>query len=460
MKLGRREHFDSVGAEILQRILRVLRILLLVPITLLTFPIGCLLRALAFIGTPTITYQRFQAEDLSQLPVTQFTLLTQNLGMIPVVSEVNALAKPIDRCPNLRDFLHKYSADVIVFQEAFDESARQFLVDEFHYTHPYILSRVGPRFHILNSGLFVLSKYPIHLPFFRSYGIPRTVDRCANKGVVLFAVSLCTPEPGQPAPCIVIGSTHNQSEGHPGVRSRQYEMITEFMHSYIATIQTHHAHELRVIGAIFAGDFNFGPLRSSLRDTRFPFLRENVEWEANKSFLDHYHNFFYEQTPEGALRLDCRQHILQYGESLRTQGQRMDAFAALNELRRYISTRSDISVNHLLRLRFDFATEQDEPTLDEIIAQSEPESPMPGEATISFSDALHRLTLLDLLPGTSIKPDFSDGDARDPVANTDIDHILVWKYLNGIVSGRHVILTGSDRFTDHCGKLGVFRLQV
>jgi hypothetical protein len=80
----------------------------------------------------------------------------------------------------------------------------------------------------------------------------------------VFVLLMRSPYDSRAPQCIVVGTTHNQSENHPEERATQYAMIVEFMQNYIATLQADHTHELRVVGAVFAGDFNFGPLRGSI----------------------------------------------------------------------------------------------------------------------------------------------------------------------------------------------------
>lgn len=99
----------------------------------------------------------------------------------------------------------------------------------------------------VDSGLYILSRFPVLATKTRAFGVDVCAgwDCYANKGVQFARIQL----PGLPVPLDVYNTHMQASRDHDGVRSRQVELIAEFVRE---------THDPRY-PILFAGDFNFRP---------------------------------------------------------------------------------------------------------------------------------------------------------------------------------------------------------
>jgi endonuclease/exonuclease/phosphatase family metal-dependent hydrolase len=130
-------------------------------------------------------------------------ILSWNIYMIP---------KPIlwtnqfDRAEVIGDILAGEDQDVIFFQEAFSAGARKRIWNRLKETHPYESGTFKKKkfLTVLNSGLWVVSKYPItvldHIYFEKSMH----TDKFATKGSLMVEVQL-------PDRKVQIAGTHTQA---------------------------------------------------------------------------------------------------------------------------------------------------------------------------------------------------------------------------------------------------------
>ena len=84
--------------------------------------------------------------------------------------------------------------DVIVFEEAWDRNIRKTLKEKLHENYPYALDPIPNKTHgkPFNSGLLVLSKYPITATSFVNYQDYQSLvdaDALTNKGALYFKIN-------------------------------------------------------------------------------------------------------------------------------------------------------------------------------------------------------------------------------------------------------------------------------
>ncbi len=138
----------------------------------------------------------------------------------------------------------KDKPDIVLLQEGFDGATDDLLSAAgfpFMYKGPETNSILGA-----SSGLYILSRYPIHAEAKRAFGsvLCSSWDCLANKGVEFVEITV----PGLPRP-LEIFNTHMQSGLDDGVRQGQSKILVDFF-------KAHHREGNPVI---FAGDFNFRP---------------------------------------------------------------------------------------------------------------------------------------------------------------------------------------------------------
>jgi endonuclease/exonuclease/phosphatase family metal-dependent hydrolase len=174
-------------------------------------------------------------------------ILSWNIYMIP---------KPIlwtsqfDRAEVIGDLLTQEDHDVIFFQEAFSAGARKRIWNKIKSTHPYESGVFKKKkfLTVLNSGLWVVSKYPItvldHVYFDRSMHS----DKFATKGSLMVEVQL-------PNRKVQIVGTHLQAWfGAPedSIRYSQLSLIRQMMDEFRSP----------GVDQVILGDLNFDDYRS------------------------------------------------------------------------------------------------------------------------------------------------------------------------------------------------------
>lgn len=140
-------------------------------------------------------------------------------------------------------------ADIVLLQEAFSENVRQ-LLNAAKYPHlaqgPDERTFVG-----IDSGLYILSRYPITKTARRAFGQMNCakLDCFANKGMQFARIEV----PGLPLPLDVFNTHLQAGRDDPPARARQVKMLIEFF-------KEHHTPGSPVL---FGGDFNLRPGRNA-----------------------------------------------------------------------------------------------------------------------------------------------------------------------------------------------------
>jgi endonuclease/exonuclease/phosphatase family metal-dependent hydrolase len=181
------------------------------------------------------------AQKTSPLPIKQSELkiLTWNIYMLPFCSELH---QNCHRANSIAGKIAGFDYDIIVFEEAFDHQARKILRNQLKTEYPFMYgpandSKLSFK---TNSGIWILSKIPLHqleqIEFKNRFGI----DAFARKGAVLFEGEW----QGQPFQLL---GTHLQANSPDSVRSSQCREIAEKLLKKYATSE---------IPQILCGDFN------------------------------------------------------------------------------------------------------------------------------------------------------------------------------------------------------------
>lgn len=180
--------------------------------------------------------------------------------------------KEEDQINNLMMFVNKEKFDFVLFQELFDESMRDEIIEKSDTSHfRTIISRVDynsfPELIFQDAGLFVMSRYPRidlsnvefnddtntsngMIQMILDKEISKTNDFLANKSILgtLFQISDSTQ--------LFLFTTHVQAIGTTEHKEYQLGQIGEFIYSAVDSVVTSELVESKNLLVILAGDFN------------------------------------------------------------------------------------------------------------------------------------------------------------------------------------------------------------
>lgn len=180
--------------------------------------------------------------------------------------------KEEDQINNLMKFVNHEKFDFVLFQELFDESMRDEIIEKSDTTHfRTIISRVDyisfPELIFQDAGLFVMSRYPRidlsdvefnddintsngMIQLILDKEISKTNDFLANKSILgtLFQISDSTQ--------LFLFTTHVQAIGTTEHKEYQLGQIGEFIYSAVDSVITSELVESKNLLVILAGDFN------------------------------------------------------------------------------------------------------------------------------------------------------------------------------------------------------------
>lgn len=160
---------------------------------------------------------------------TEVKVLTWNVFLIP--KPIN-FSKQQDRAKIIAAQLPETDYDIILLQEAFSKSARKKIAKGLKDSHPYQLEPKGGRKlkHILGSGLFVASKYPIEVLGQKVYKDCTHSDCFSSKMAFLVEVSLPDGKKMQ------MVNTHLQAwddQKAMNIRKKQFQNIRDLLDAHI-----------------------------------------------------------------------------------------------------------------------------------------------------------------------------------------------------------------------------------
>ena len=169
----------------------------------------------------------------------QLKILTWNIYMLPHCSLVHGNCR---RARLIAQQLSSSDFDIIVFEEAFDTRARGILRRNLHNLFPYMYGPANRSFLSLrtNSGIWIVSKFPLEkleeIEYTHRYGI----DAMARKGAVMFAGNWNGQE-------FQLIGTHLQADGPDEIRRAQCDEISSRL------LKRHYKEN---VPQIVCGDFN------------------------------------------------------------------------------------------------------------------------------------------------------------------------------------------------------------
>jgi endonuclease/exonuclease/phosphatase family metal-dependent hydrolase len=155
----------------------------------------------------------------AQMPGDTLQVLSWNIFMLPPFLFRSA---QLERADSIGSAIRESGADVVIFQEAFMEKAREIIFSRLADKYPYHSGTPeGGGFLRFNSGIWVMSRYPLEKIKFVRYRKKAGADLFSGKGALL--VRVCHPDRE-----IYVVGTHSQAEeNHQGIRFKQYRQIRE-----------------------------------------------------------------------------------------------------------------------------------------------------------------------------------------------------------------------------------------
>jgi endonuclease/exonuclease/phosphatase family metal-dependent hydrolase len=159
-------------------------------------------------------------------PANGLIVLTYNIIMLGDVECVYHTGSPCfnaERAPLIAEHLKPFNADVIVFQEAFDDSARTRLLRELASEYPYqtrVLNQhaTAPEGPWVNGGVVIVSKWPIRYETDLLYSACTLPDCLGAKGVKYALIE----KDGKPYH--MFGTHTNSKNGESDKRARKMQL--------------------------------------------------------------------------------------------------------------------------------------------------------------------------------------------------------------------------------------------
>ena len=258
------------GVEIMNRVLRVFRVIVSVPFLITGGILGAPIRCIA--------NHRLRREGIMIMPpsptpfieIQRLSIMTFNTALMPAfISKRNTLQSWRKRVADLAHQICTRGDDIVVLQEVFDAVAERTLIRALRPTYPYMVRKAGYRWCTLNSGLMIASKFPLRNPVFVRHPVTGGADRMANKGVLIAEVVLDEKR------SIIVSNTHlNGGSAYPPgniLRAKQLQHMHECVSNYKAAGGT-------VVGVFACGDYNIGQCEGN--------GASNAEWEQNQELLN------------------------------------------------------------------------------------------------------------------------------------------------------------------------------
>lgn len=223
-------------------------------------------------------------------PLESLKTMTWNLAAMHSILRAANRTRPVaSRMPEAVRFIKNMEEqpDVLAFQEVFTEKATRILVNGLKDEYPYIVHNVGRNTVGLNSGLMLLSKYPIESAKFETFNERRGQNALSQKGALCANIVLPS---GQRA---VVTNVHLEAGGG-GHKTKKKQFEQTFALKETAEKEASHSegaknskHPL----SIFMGDTN---TPFSFRDTQN--TKQNQKNAKKNPQLERFREIFV--TPE------------------------------------------------------------------------------------------------------------------------------------------------------------------
>lgn len=157
------------------------------------------------------------------------SILSWNIKMLPRGATF-LHHHPVIRARIIPEVLLKESADVIVFQEAFDGKAMRIIKKGLKEMYPYSQGYQNKKVITYKraGGVLMFSKYPIKEVESIKYAQQKGIDKAAAKGALLAEVQ-------HPAITFQLLGTHMQAGGSRELKISQYQEAGELLSRHLAT---------------------------------------------------------------------------------------------------------------------------------------------------------------------------------------------------------------------------------
>jgi endonuclease/exonuclease/phosphatase family metal-dependent hydrolase len=192
-------------------------------------------------------------------------VMTWNVYMLPKPLKFSNQGNRIELILNkLKNLDH----DIIVLEESFSRSFRKHMNEVLSEAYPYrlVLGKSGVFKQVMNSGVTVLSRWPLKVLDYDFYTTCAIADCFASKGFFLLEVT------GPNNQIFHLGSTHMQSDSgasvFPGVRKNQLQQIKNLFDRHLQPL----------IPQVLIGDLNI----DALAGTEFQEATDFLKMESTK----------------------------------------------------------------------------------------------------------------------------------------------------------------------------------
>lgn len=150
----------------------------------------------------------------------EIKIMTWNIFMVPPLIFKSCQT---ERASLIAEYIQQINPDILVLDETFMKSTRTIIYDKLQISYPFSSTITKPGFFKTNSGIWILSKYPISNQHAITYKKKKGSDIFAKKGAIFVNVSL------QSKTIQIIG-THAQSlNKNNNTRKKQFLQLKQKM---------------------------------------------------------------------------------------------------------------------------------------------------------------------------------------------------------------------------------------
>lgn len=136
---------------------------------------------------PIVGYIKNYSNKHGPTPPNQLTLRTHNVALVHNFMRISNDLRDVQvRANELADAILKddKAPNVMCLQETFNEEATKILCDRLKEKYPYIIHSLAPHFSGFNSGLMILSQYPIEEVSYHRFDKSLGEENLATKGLL------------------------------------------------------------------------------------------------------------------------------------------------------------------------------------------------------------------------------------------------------------------------------------
>ncbi len=204
-------------------------------------------------------------------------ILTWNIFMVPPLIFKSCQT---ERAYLIADYVHSLNPDIIVLDETFMKSTRAIINDKLKEIYPYQSDITKGGFMKTNSGMWILSKYPISKQAFITYKKKKSSDIFARKGATFVELNINNKK-------IQIVGSHVQSlVKNSTTRTKQFQQLKSKL------LDTHFSDSIPqfIIGDLncnFYDTSEYNNMLHVLQTLPVSFVGEKYSWNGMENDLAH-----------------------------------------------------------------------------------------------------------------------------------------------------------------------------